>query len=182
MTGYKVPYTPGWDNHGMPIESAIIKEQRLNRKAMSVSRVPLRLPRAMPKSTSASSARASSVSACWATGINPYLTMDPKFEAEEVKVFGEDVRRRATSTRVSSPCTGARSDETALAEAEIEYQPTIPASHGVRQVPDAWTISASSPTYDHRQALFPHLDNDDLDACRATSASACNPRVRATCS
>ena len=28
MTGYQVPYTPGWDNHGMPIESAIIKEQQ----------------------------------------------------------------------------------------------------------------------------------------------------------
>ena len=36
MTGYKTPFTPGWDNHGMPIESAIIKQQKLNRKAMSV--------------------------------------------------------------------------------------------------------------------------------------------------
>ena len=37
MSGYHVPYTPGWDNHGMPIESAIIKEQKLNHKSMSVS-------------------------------------------------------------------------------------------------------------------------------------------------
>ena len=37
MRGYYTPYIPGWDNHGMPIESAIIKEQKLNRKAMSVS-------------------------------------------------------------------------------------------------------------------------------------------------
>ena len=37
MRGYYTPYIPGWDNHGMPIESAIIKEQRLNHKAMSVS-------------------------------------------------------------------------------------------------------------------------------------------------
>ena len=36
MRGYYTPYIPGWDNHGMPIESAIIKEQKLNRKAMSV--------------------------------------------------------------------------------------------------------------------------------------------------
>ncbi len=37
MRGRYTPYIPGWDNHGMPIESAIIKEQKLNRKAMSVS-------------------------------------------------------------------------------------------------------------------------------------------------
>ena len=30
MRGYYTPYIPGWDNHGMPIESAIIKEQKLN--------------------------------------------------------------------------------------------------------------------------------------------------------
>ena len=37
MRGYYTPYIPGWDNHGMPIESAIIKEQKLNRKEMSVA-------------------------------------------------------------------------------------------------------------------------------------------------
>ena len=36
MTGYLVSYTPGWDNHGMPIESAIIKKQKLNRKEMTI--------------------------------------------------------------------------------------------------------------------------------------------------
>ena len=36
MRGYYTPYIPGWDNHGMPIESAIIKQNKLNRKAMSV--------------------------------------------------------------------------------------------------------------------------------------------------
>ena len=37
MRGYYTPYIPGWDNHGMPIESAIIKEQKLNRKAMELT-------------------------------------------------------------------------------------------------------------------------------------------------
>ena len=36
MRGYYTPYVPGWDNHGMPIESAIIKQNKLNRKQMSV--------------------------------------------------------------------------------------------------------------------------------------------------
>ena len=37
MYGYKVPFIPGWDNHGMPIESAIIKQNKLDHKNMSVS-------------------------------------------------------------------------------------------------------------------------------------------------
>ena len=36
MEGFRTPYIPGWDNHGMPIESAIIKQSRLDRKKMSV--------------------------------------------------------------------------------------------------------------------------------------------------
>ena len=36
MRGYYTPYIPGWDNHGMPIESAIIKQNKLNHKAMSI--------------------------------------------------------------------------------------------------------------------------------------------------
>ncbi|MDR2421665.1 MAG: class I tRNA ligase family protein, partial [Oscillospiraceae bacterium] len=37
MSGFRSPYVPGWDNHGMPIESAIIKKNKLDRKKMSVS-------------------------------------------------------------------------------------------------------------------------------------------------
>jgi isoleucyl-tRNA synthetase len=37
MSGWQAPYVPGWDNHGMPIESAIIKQNKLDRKKMSVS-------------------------------------------------------------------------------------------------------------------------------------------------
>ena len=36
MEGYKISYVPGWDNHGMPIESAIIKKNKLDRKKMSI--------------------------------------------------------------------------------------------------------------------------------------------------
>ena len=36
MEGYRVPFIPGWDNHGMPIESAIIKKNKLDRKKMAI--------------------------------------------------------------------------------------------------------------------------------------------------
>ena len=35
MSGFQAPYVPGWDNHGMPIESAIIKQNKLDRKKTS---------------------------------------------------------------------------------------------------------------------------------------------------
>ena len=49
MRGYYTPYVPGWDNHGMPIESAIIKKNKLNHKAMPDPGVPQRLSRPLPQ-------------------------------------------------------------------------------------------------------------------------------------
>ncbi len=120
MSGYRVPYTPGWDNHGMPIESAIIKQNKLNRKAMSI-----------PEFRSACHKFAQNfinvqreqfirlgVTGDWA---HPYRTMDPKFEAREVRVFG-DMFRKGYIYKGLKPVYWCPKDETALAEAEIEYQ------------------------------------------------------------
>ena len=43
MQGFRTPDVPGWDNHGMPIESAIIKKNKLDRSRMT-GRLPQRLP------------------------------------------------------------------------------------------------------------------------------------------
>ena len=120
MTGYKVPYTPGWDNHGMPIESAIIKEQRLNRKAMSVSEFRSACHRYAEKyvGIQREGFQRLGVLGDWD---HPYLTMDPKFEAEEVKVFGK-MYEKGYIYKGLKPVYWCPSDETALAEAEIEYQ------------------------------------------------------------
>jgi len=120
MRGYYTPYIPGWDNHGMPIESAIIKEQKLNHKAMSV-----------PEFRSACHAYAQKYVDIQMKGFqrmgvvgdweNPYLTMNPSFEAEEVKVFGE-MYKRGYIYKGLKPVYWCAHDETALAEAEIEYK------------------------------------------------------------
>ncbi|MEG1658252.1 MAG: isoleucine--tRNA ligase [Oscillibacter sp.] len=120
MRGYYTPYIPGWDNHGMPIESAIIKKNKLNRKAMSV-----------PEFRSACHDFAQhyidvqmkgfqrmGVIADWE---HPYKTMDPGFEAEEVRVFGE-MFKKGYIYKGLKPVYWCPKDETALAEAEIEYQ------------------------------------------------------------
>ncbi len=119
MTGYKTPYTPGWDNHGMPIESAIIKKQKLNRKKMSI-----------PEFRSACQEFAENFVNIQRDGFkrlgvvgdweHPYLTMDPKFEAEEVKVFGT-MYEKGYIYKGKKPVYWCPNDETALAEAEIEY-------------------------------------------------------------
>ena len=120
MRGYYTPYIPGWDNHGMPIESAIIKQNKLDHKAMSV-----------PEFRSACQEFAQhyvgvQMDAFKRIGVvgdweHPYLTMSPGFEAEEVKVFGE-MYKKGYIYKGLKPVYWCPHDETALAEAEIEYQ------------------------------------------------------------
>ena len=120
MSGFRVPYIPGWDNHGMPIESAIIKQNKLDRKKMSI-----------PEFRNACHKFAQDfvniqmdqfirlgVSGDWE---HPYLTMDKKFEGREIKVFGE-MYKRGYIYKGLKPVYWCPVDETALAEAEIEYK------------------------------------------------------------
>ena len=120
MRGYYTPYIPGWDNHGMPIESAIIKEQKLNHKAMSVADF-----------RSACQAYAEKYIGIQMEGFkrlgvigdweHPYKTMNKGFEADEVRVFGK-MYKNGHIYKGLKPVYWCAHDETALAEAEIEYQ------------------------------------------------------------
>ena len=120
MMGYKVPFIPGWDNHGMPIESAIIKKNKLDHKRMSVSDFRsacqdfaqnfIDIQREQFKRLG--------ITADWD---HPYATMSPEFEAREVKVFGE-MYSRGYIYKGMKPVYWCPKDETALAEAEIEYK------------------------------------------------------------
>ena len=120
MRGYYTPFTPGWDNHGMPIESAIIKKNKLNHKTMPVTEFRSAceafaedfIQRQM------TGFRRLGVIGDWA---HPYRTMDRHFEAEEVRVFGE-MYRKGYIYKGLKPVYWCPKDETALAEAEIEYQ------------------------------------------------------------
>ena len=120
MRGYYTPYIPGWDNHGMPIESAIIKEQKLNRKQMSVPEFRTACHNYAQKYIDIQMAgfKRMGVIGDWE---HPYKTMDPGFEAEEVKVFGE-MYKKGYIYKGLKPVYWCPKDETALAEAEIEYQ------------------------------------------------------------
>jgi isoleucyl-tRNA synthetase len=119
MSGFKSPYIPGWDNHGMPIESAIIKKNKLDRKSMSITqfRNACRDFAADFVQRQMGQFKRLGVIGDWE---KPYLTMDTEFEGIEVKVFGE-MYRKGYIYKGMKPVYWCPHDETALAEAEIEY-------------------------------------------------------------
>ncbi len=120
MSGYRISYVPGWDNHGMPIESAIIKKNKLDRKKMSISEFRSAcqdFAQGFIDKQSGQFQRLGLVGD-WE---HPYMTMAPDFEATEVKVFGE-MFKRGYIYKGLKPVYWCPKDETALAEAEIEYQ------------------------------------------------------------
>jgi len=120
MQGYQAPYVPGWDNHGMPIEYAV--SQAARQAGEVLSRVELR-------------SRCRAYAAQWIDvqreqfkrlGIrgeweNPYLTMAHDFEAQIVEVFSE-LALKGFVYRGLKPILWCPYDETALAEAEVEYE------------------------------------------------------------
>jgi isoleucyl-tRNA synthetase len=120
MDGYRSPYVPGWDNHGMPIENNVAQEFR--KKKLRPSRLELRRRcreyAAQWVETQRKEFRRLGVRGDWD---NPYLTMAPEFEATIVAVFG-DLARAGYIYRGLKPIHWCPTDETALAEAEIEYE------------------------------------------------------------
>ena len=120
MRGYYTPYIPGWDNHGMPIESAIIKEQKLNHKAMSVADFRSACQAYAEKyiGVQMEGFKRLGVIGDWE---HPYKTMNKGFEADEIRIFGK-MYLNGHIYKGLKPVYWCAKDETALAEAEIEYQ------------------------------------------------------------
>ncbi|MCR5263361.1 MAG: isoleucine--tRNA ligase [Clostridiales bacterium] len=120
MTGFKSPYVPGWDCHGLPTESAIIKKTKIDRHKMSVAEFRDRCRDfAMDYiNKQRTSFRRLGVIGDWE---HPYITMLPEFEAAQIKVFGE-MCKKGIIYRGFKNVYWCPEDETALAEAEIEYK------------------------------------------------------------
>ena len=119
MNGFDAVYVPGWDNHGMPIESAIIKKNKLDRTKMSIPEFRDACKKFAEDWVEAqmSQFKRLGVIGDWE---HPYLTMKPSFEATEVKIFGE-MYKKGYIYKGLKPVYWCPHDQTALAEAEIEY-------------------------------------------------------------
>ena len=120
MRGYYTPFIPGWDNHGMPIESAIIKEQKLNHKAMSDAdfRDACHAYAEKYVGKQMEGFKRLGVIGDWE---HPYKTMNKGFEADEIRIFGK-MYQNGHIYKGLKPVYWCAKDETALAEAEIEYK------------------------------------------------------------
>lgn len=120
MTGYNANYVPGWDCHGLPIELKAIKE--LGVDSCAVDPVTLRKScRQFALSCLDDQKAQFKRLGVWGDFDNPYLTIRPEFEAKQVEVFGE-MMKKGYIYKGLKPVYWCADCNTALAEAEIEYQ------------------------------------------------------------
>ena len=119
MSGYDAPYVPGWDTHGLPIELKTIRDLGINRH--SVSKVEFRekcAAHAM-KYVELQKGQFKRLG-CRGDWDNPYITLEPEYEAVQIGAFGE-MAKNGYIYKGLKPVYWCADCETALAEAEVEY-------------------------------------------------------------
>ncbi|WP_282803875.1 isoleucine--tRNA ligase [Secundilactobacillus kimchicus] len=118
MNGFRAPYVPGWDTHGLPIEQKLT-QQGYDRKKMSTTefRKLCRQYALEQVDRQREEFKRLGVAGDWD---NPYLTLNPEFEAQEVRVFGA-FAKRGLIFKGKKPVFWSWSSESAMAEAEVEY-------------------------------------------------------------
>ncbi|MFA9557381.1 isoleucine--tRNA ligase [Evansella sp. AB-rgal1] len=119
MTGFHAPYVPGWDTHGLPIETALTKNGKVDRKKLSVAEFRKKCEEyALGQIDSQREQfKRLGVRGDWD---NPYVTLTHGYEAQQIKVFG-DMAKKGYIYKGKKPVYWSPSSESALAEAEIEY-------------------------------------------------------------
>lgn len=178
MLGFRAPYVPGWDTHGLPIEQQL-KKAGVDRKALSVAefREMCRQYALEQVDKQRKDFKRLGVAGEWD---NPYLTLKPEYEAQQIRVFGK-MAEKGLIYKGKKPVFWSWSSESALAEAEVEYHDvTSPSAFYGEQVVDGkgvldkntymvvwtttpWTIPASEgitidATFDY--AVVQHDDDE----------------------
>jgi isoleucyl-tRNA synthetase len=116
MAGFRAPYVPGWDCHGLPIEFKVVKESRglspleVRKKSEAFARKFVDIQREQFKRLG--------VFGDWE---HPYLTLNPSYEAEILRAFAVFVEKGLVYESMK-PVFWSTGAQTALAEAEVEYQ------------------------------------------------------------
>ncbi|MBM6921351.1 isoleucine--tRNA ligase [Phocea massiliensis] len=119
MSGFKAPYVPGWDTHGLPIELKALKKDGVD--PTSIDAVSLReICREFALSYVENQKGQFKRLGVLGDFNDPYLTLKPEFEAKQIEVFGEMAKRNFIYKGLK-PVYWCTECKTALAEAEIEY-------------------------------------------------------------
>lgn len=119
MCGFKTPFIFGWDTHGLPIEVKVTKSG-INRKAMPVSDFRNLCKEYALKQVDHQKAQIHRLG-CLGDYEHPYLTLLPEYEARQIDVFAK-MALDGIIYKGLKPVYWSPSSESALAEAEVEYQ------------------------------------------------------------
>ncbi|MBL0187363.1 MAG: isoleucine--tRNA ligase [Candidatus Obscuribacter sp.] len=119
LKGFYAPYVPGYDSHGLPIENAVLKDVKGGRAALT----PVEL-RQKCRAFALSNLKGQEANfrrlGVWGDWENPYITLDQRFEAKQLRVFGKMAKKGYLYKGLKS-VSWCPTCETALAEAEVEY-------------------------------------------------------------
>jgi isoleucyl-tRNA synthetase len=119
MMGYFSPYVPGWDTHGLPIETEVIKSYHLKRDALT----PIEFRRKCKEFTTGyiktMTAQFQRLGV-WGEWDDPYITYRPAYEAKQIEIFGE-MAKKGYIYKGLKPVYWCTTCVTALADAEVEY-------------------------------------------------------------
>ncbi|MBO8136659.1 MAG: isoleucine--tRNA ligase [Desulfotomaculum sp.] len=170
MSGYDAPYVPGWDTHGLPIEQQVIKNLKINRHELDPVEFRKKCKEYALKFAGIQKEefKRLGVRGDWD---NPYYTLLPKYEAKQIRVFGE-MAKAGYIYKGLKPVYWCADCETALAEAEVEYgektSPSIyvkfPVSDGKGLLPEdntyvvIWTTTPWTLPGNVAITLHPELD------------------------
>ncbi len=119
MAGFRVPFIPGWDCHGLPIEFKVVKESRdldpleIRKRSEKYARKYIDIQR--------KSFKRLGVFGDWE---NPYLTLDPGYEADILRTVAKFIDQGMVY-RSKKPVFWSYGAHTALAEAEVEYKDKV---------------------------------------------------------
>ena len=129
MQGYETPYVPGWDCHGLPIEHKIQEEvKKAGKDFRAMSTVEVRqLCYASAEHFAAAQSDQFQRLGILGDWENPYLTMKPEYEAETLEVFARFVEAGLVYKQLK-PVPWSVASQTALADAELEYEDVEDAS------------------------------------------------------
>ncbi len=140
LRGHKVRYVPGWDCHGLPIELKVLQsmdpEQRANLTPLKLRYKARDFAHKAIERQKASFKRLG----IWGDWEQPYLTLQPEYEAAQIEVFGQ-MALKGYIYRGLKPVHWSPSSQTALAEAELEY----PEGHTSRSIYVKFPIKSLAP-------------------------------------
>ncbi len=173
MRGYDSAYVPGWDCHGLPIEHALLKELKINKSQIEPVEFRKKAYEYAMKYVAGQREQFKRLGV-FGDWENPYLTLSHEYEESILRSFNE-LLKKGFIHRGLKPVNWCYKCETALAEAEVEYENrTSPAifvkfklddesAYGLKGASlviwttTPWTLLANVAVAVHPDCIYVHL-------------------------